>query len=96
MTYTIYISPAALNDISDAVNYYNSKIENLGFRFTDDVDENFGIIAKQPKAFSERYKTVRGKLLKRFPFLIIYKLNEGLQHIEVLRLFNTYQNPYWG
>lgn len=96
MTYAIYISPAALNDISDAVIYYNGKVENLGFRFTDDVEENFEIIATHPKAFTERYKNVRGKLLRRFPFLILYTINENLQRVEVLRLFNTYQNPYWG
>jgi hypothetical protein len=48
-----------------------------------------------PKAYSIRYKNVRGKLLKRFPFLILYTESEELSSIEVLRIFNTYQNQYW-
>ena len=95
MAYIIYITPTALNDIEEAINYYNSKATNLGFKFADDVENNFLVIAQHPNAFAERYKGVRGKLLKRFPYLILYNANHQLQQVEVLRLFNTYQNPYW-
>ena len=71
--YTICISTnAALNDISEAVDYWNSKRENLGYDFVDEVEASFTSIKQIPTAFSKRYKAVRGKLVKRFPYLILY------------------------
>lgn len=96
MAHTVHITLSAINDIEEAFNYYNSKVSDLGFKFIDDVDDNLKSIAQNPYAFAERYKNVRGKSLKRFPYLILYKINDAVQSIEVIRLFNMYQNPYWG
>jgi toxin ParE1/3/4 len=95
MAYTVYITPSAINDIEEALEYYNDKVTNMGFRFTDDVDNNLQSIAQNPHAFAKRYKNVRGKLLNKFPYLILYQINEPISGIEIIRLFNTYQNPYW-
>ena len=72
MAFEILITPTALLDISKAVEYYNTKAYDLGYKFADDVDNNLRLISLMPKAYSIRYKNVRGKLLKKFPFLIMY------------------------
>jgi plasmid stabilization system protein ParE len=95
MTYEILITPTALLDISEAIEYYNTKANNLGYKFADDLENNLRQIALMPKAYSIRYKNVRGKLLKKFPFLILYTESKESNSIEVLRIFNTYQNQYW-
>lgn len=84
MVYEIFITPAALSDIAQAVEYYNTKVEDLGYKFADDLENNFQIISFNPKAFSVRYRNVRGKLLKRFPFIILYIDNEESKKIEVI------------
>jgi len=95
IVYTVYITPPAIDDIDDGVNYYNKKSEYLGFKFADEIDVAFKSISKNPFAFGVRYRDVRGKLLKKFPYLILYRVNDEMITIEVLRIFNTYQNPYW-
>lgn len=95
MIYEISITPSALLDISEGVEYYNTKAEDLGYKFADDIENNFKIISLNPKAFTIRYKNVRGKLLKKFPFLILYTEDKESKTIEVLRIFNTYQNQFW-
>ena len=95
MVYEISITPSALLDISEGLEYYNTKAKGLGYKFVDDIENNFLIISLNPKAFTIRYKNVRGKLLKKFPFLILYTENEKLKSIEVIRIFNTYQNQFW-
>ncbi len=95
MVYSSYLTPTALNDIDSAVNYYNDKVTDLGFRFADEVDISLQAIALQPNAYTERYKEVRGKLVKKFPYLILYRTNNSTQYVEVLRIFNTSLNPYW-
>ncbi len=39
MSFSILITPAAVRDLQAAVDYYNEKAENLGYRFADLVDD---------------------------------------------------------
>ena len=95
MSYTIFISPTAIRDLQAAVDYYNEKSENLGFRFADLVDNYFNRIAGFPTASSVRYKNIRCKPMATFPYLILYTLDEETETISILRIFNTYQDPLW-
>ncbi len=95
MNYTVSITPTALLDIAAAIEYYNLKANDLGFKFADDVENNINEIVLLPKGYSIKYKDVRGKVLKKFPFIILYTIKEELSNIELIRIFNTYQNQYW-
>jgi plasmid stabilization system protein ParE len=95
MTYTINLTPPAVEDIQTAMDYYNSRSPNLGYRFTDEVDNSLQAIAKLPEAYGYRYKNVRAKLLYKFPFFIFFIIDDKKFTVEVLRIFNTSQEPYW-
>ena len=95
MPYTINLTPAAVEDIQTAMDYYNSRSPNLGYRFTDEVDNSLQAIAKMPEAYGYRYKNVRAKLLYKFPFLIFFIIDDKKIIVEVLRIFHTSQEPYW-
>lgn len=95
MAYTIYVSPTALKDLQAAVEYYNEKSENLGYRFADLADDYLSRIANFPLASSIRYKNTRCKPMAAFPFLIMYIVDEEKQSVNILRIFNTYQDPLW-
>ena len=68
----------------------------MGFKFTDDVDNHLQNIAQNPYTFAKCYRNVRDKLLKEFPYFILHKISDWVSGIEVIQLFNAYQNPYWG
>jgi hypothetical protein len=93
MPYSIFITPAASDDIAVAIEYYNALSSDLGYRFADFVANYFDRIAAVPTASAIRYKNVRCKPLKRFPYLITYTIDETTQSINILRVFNTYQEP---
>jgi toxin ParE1/3/4 len=93
--YTIYISPTAIDDITVAIEYYNSLATDLGYRFADVINGYFERIALTPTSSATRYKNIRCKPVKRFPFLIAYTIDEINQSINILRVFNTYQEPLW-
>lgn len=95
MPYTINLTPTAVEDIQTAMDYYNSRSPNLGFRFTDEVDNSLQAIAKMPEAYGYRYKNVRAKLLYKFPFLIFFIIDDNKFIVEVLRVFHASQEPYW-
>jgi toxin ParE1/3/4 len=93
MPYTILITPTATEDIAVAIEYYNALAADLGYRFADLVAEYFDRIAELPTASAVRYKNVRCKPLKRFPYLITFTIDEPMHAINILRVFNTYQEP---
>jgi hypothetical protein len=93
MPYTILITPAATEDIAVAVEYYNAVAADLGYRFADMVAEYVDRIAELPTASAVRYKNIRCKPMKRFPFLITFTIDEATHSVNILRVFNTYQEP---
>ena len=95
MPYSIRISPNAVRDLEAAVEYYNEKSENLGYRFAALVEKYFESIALFPTASSVRYKNIRCKPMITFPYLIMYTIDDATETIQILRVFNTYQDPLW-
>ena len=93
MSYSIFITPTATDDIAVAVEYYNALSPELGYRFADQVSNYFDRIAALPTASAIRYKNIRCKPIKRFPYLITYTIDETIMSINILRVFNTYQEP---
>jgi hypothetical protein len=53
----------------------------------------FDRIAELPTASAVRYRNVRCKPMKRFPYLITFTIDEANHSINILRVFNTYQEP---
>ena len=86
----ISITPEALDDLQQAIDYYNEQLQGLGIRFEGNVNDTFGKIQKMPKAASFAYDTVRYKVVEDFPFIITYEELDNL--IAILRIFNTHQD----
>lgn len=93
MPYTVLVTPTATEDIAVAIEYYNALAADLGYRFADLVAEYFDRIAELPTASAVRYKNVRCKPMKRFPYLIMFTIDEPAHAVNILRVFNTYQEP---
>jgi toxin ParE1/3/4 len=93
MPYTILVTPTATDDIAVAIEYYNLVATDLGYRFADLVAEYFDRIADLPTASAIRYKNVRCKPMKPFPYLIMFTIDEVAHAVNILRVFNTFQEP---
>lgn len=86
----ISITPKAIVDLQQAIDYYNEQLSGLGVRFENNVNDTFGRIMQMPQAASFAYDTVRYKVVEDFPFIITYEELET--SIAVLRIFNTHQD----
>jgi len=95
MRFELYLSQTALIDITDASVYYNSKNEDLSKRLVAEIDAILNKIAEMPEIYSLRYKDVRSAKVSNFPYSVFYKINESKRAIQVLRIFNTHQQPFW-
>ena len=93
--HTVFITPTAAKDIISAVNYYSAKAEGLGERLANEIDGLLIRVAELPMSFTIRYRKIRAAKVPSFPYLLFYKVNEHNKSIEVLRVFNTHQQPFW-
>lgn len=92
MIYKVEIEPRAILDIQDAIDYYDSKQNGLGELFYKVVDQHIVTLTKSP-FFQIRYKDYHGFPIRKFPFIIFYFIDEKLNTIFIVSVFNTSLNP---
>lgn len=87
------IEPEAFYDIQEAVDYYKSKRKDLGKRFFSTVDKHFGFLKKNPLSFSIRYDDIRCMPVKKFPYMIHYRVLASQQLVSIKAVFCTHEDP---
>lgn len=90
----VVFHPEALNDLIDAAHYYEVCAKGLGDGFLDSVERALQVIAGKPLLFSADELERRKYVLKKFPYLIIYKVKED--SIYILAAAHAKRKPgYW-
>ena len=95
MSFIILLSPDAIADIDEGFEYYNSKSSGFGFEFTDTIDAYLTKISNVPTASAIRYDDIRVKPVDTFPFTIHFTIDDANNSVVILRIFNTWQEPFW-
>ncbi len=86
------MTPSAINDIVQAVEYYNSKQIRLGEKFKTNLNKYIESLSINPY-YAFKYKDFRCLHIRQFPFLILFYINERDKIVLINAIFNTYQNP---
>ncbi|HEX5491378.1 MAG TPA: type II toxin-antitoxin system RelE/ParE family toxin [Candidatus Udaeobacter sp.] len=74
MTLSVITRDEAEADIAEAALWYERRAVGLGAEFVRSVDACFAIISRQPDIFPVVYRQTRMALLRRFPYLVIYRV----------------------
>ncbi len=84
----------AEQELHDAASYYNALRPELGQAFLDEAERAVTQILAYPEAALLVNRTVRKKLIRRFPYSIMYSLRtEG---IRILAIAHQKRRPfYW-
>lgn len=91
MNWSLAISNIAEEELEEARSWYEAKRSGLGMDFLLAIETVLTLIEKNPKLFPVRVGQLRGAPLKKFPFLILYRIIES--KIEVVAIANTNMNP---
>jgi toxin ParE1/3/4 len=93
MSYKIVVTPDAIKNIENAVNYYKFEVsDKVAKLFINDYQKTFKDIQKT-KYFQYFFEDFRGKPMKKFPFIVFYTINEEIKVIFIKAVFHTSQNP---
>ena len=93
MKYKVKIEPDALADIQDITDWYNEAQTTLGKRFQDTAIKQINSLSKNPQIYTIRYKEIRCMLVKKFPYMVHFYINEVSNSVEVLAVISTSRNP---
>ena len=86
------MTPMAAIHLKRAAFWYNKRKKDLGQLFLDEVESAFDTLRVNP-FYAIRYKEIRGFALKKFPFLILFKVDDKQSLVYILAVFHTSQNP---
>jgi len=82
----VFLAPAEA-ELLDAVSYYNSQSEGLGYEFAAEVKRTIERIVQYPEAWFQLSKRTRRCRTNRFPYGVIYQIrSENLLVVAVMHL----------
>lgn len=84
MNYKVVIVDEAKFDFREALKHYKNINPKLSRRFNHSFKESLKIIKEKPELFQIRFKDVRIKVFKTFPYLIHYTIYEDLIVIKAI------------
>ena len=88
MSYTIMFRSQALADYDEARLWYQNQTNDLKTRFEKAISNGLTKITFYPKAYSYRFDDVRMMPLKKFPYLICYRVDDVKQIVTVIAVWH--------
>ena len=67
-----------MRNLEKAEDWYDGRRPGLGREFRDAVDAAIARIADNPLAYPDRYRGARRARLRRFPYVLWYRVSETL------------------
>jgi hypothetical protein len=96
--FNIGLHPDIQFDLREAVDYYNSKRENLGDRFYANARAKMKSLSTDALLYSIKYADVRCVEVPHFPYLIHYRVFSNKKLVLVEAVINMSKDPdaNWG
>ena len=91
--YKVQIDPEALSDIQEITDWYNEQQAGLGKRFQNTVIRQINGLNRNPQICQVRYNEIRCMIVKKFPYMVHFYINEETSAVEVLAVISTDRNP---
>ena len=92
-SYRIKIDSKALSDIREITEWYEMQQNGLGNRFKSTVIHHIDHLKESPQSFAIRYHQIRCMIIKKFPYMIHFYINEQTETVIILAVISTDRNP---
>lgn len=93
MSFKIRYNPEVYNDIRNAVNWYNQQQPGLGRRFSISIKQHLNFLKNSGSLFVVRYDDIHCMPIRKFPYMVHYRVDEVHNTIKIEAIFNTNRNP---
>ncbi len=94
MIESISFHELAESELNEAAEYYESQVKGLGSAFLIEVERATILIRQNPESSPRILKVIRRKILRRFPYSILYSTVDN--SIRIVAIANHKRRPfYW-
>jgi toxin ParE1/3/4 len=90
---TVVMFPEAEDDVDNAFDYYEQRQLGLGREFLDEFRRAIELILQYPNGWQALDMVYRRYRLRRFPYGIVYRLDEAAARIVVVTLMHLSLKP---
>lgn len=90
--------PLARRELFEASEFYENESNGLGEAFLDQVQEALDRLRRHPRAGQEVLADIRRFLISRFPYSLVYRIEEDRRHDRIFLLAVAHQKRrprYW-
>lgn len=89
--YKIELSSEAEDDFEKSYEFYATENEKTADNYYKEVDNSLKKIANSPQLYPKVHRNVRKYVIKKFPFIIYYKVTNLV--IRIIAIFHASRNP---
>lgn len=93
MAYSYLFDPVAAKEYEDAFNWYNKKSYQAADNFLIRLQEAITAICTDPYRYRNGYKNLRELSLKKYPYQVIYYIDDFHYTIVIVSVFHQKLNP---
>lgn len=93
MAYRYILNESAQNEYEISLNWYVERSEKAAGNFIKAVDTTLQLICDHPYRWRNVYKNYHELGLKKYPFTIIYTIEEDQELIVVSSVYHHKRNP---
>jgi plasmid stabilization system protein ParE len=90
----ISFNPLAEREFNEAAQFYERESAGLGAAFVSEIEHICAQITEYPEAARVVLGSIRRRLLRRFPYAVLYRLHGD--SVRILAVMNLKRRPaYW-
>ena len=91
MSWRVEFAPAVEQDVAEAADWYESRQPGLGAQFIEEIIRVWDALAENPLLYCRRHpvKNIRWRYPERFPYRVIYEVNEAAQTVKVAAVLHA-------
>lgn len=93
--FDIVLTREAQLDLDEIFVWYEDQKEGLGFNFMNRFETIINKLSTNPYYASFLLVDARGISLKKFPYEVIYRVNEEKHQIRIIAIIHQHRDPEW-
>lgn len=93
MSYTYIFEPRALTELIEAVSWYRERNKTVAENFIAATKNRIEAICTDPLRYRNTYKYFRETSLKKYPYCIVYFVDEQSAIVIITSIYHHKRNP---
>ena len=91
--YEIKLLAKAREEFSTEFEWYEEQKDGLGGEFIKEIEQSLNLIRKNPNHYPSKINLFNEFVVKKYPYIIIYKIISSSSEIIITSIFHSKRNP---